>query len=236
MSYAKEFYQLLMKGSQAHARWELEMSTNILKSRTRKGLLLLLLLPILIGGIAIAAGDGSGLPNVLGGKTAYMPSHYTNAIFFASVFVGLCAGLITGCIGAGGGFIIAPALMSVGVKGILAVGTDLFHIFAKAIMGSVLHRKLGNISMSLAVTFLIGSIGGASLGGMLNRYLYDLNPVLSDLFITAVYVVILGFLSFYALADYFTARRGEAAGKRSPAKTKKSPRWASVCNPSTCRR
>ncbi|MCK7577506.1 MAG: hypothetical protein MZV65_18010 [Chromatiales bacterium] len=47
------------------------------------------------------------------------------------------AGLITGCIGAGGGFIIAPALMSAGIKGILAVGTDLFHIFAKAIMGSV---------------------------------------------------------------------------------------------------
>ena len=57
------------------------------------------------------------------------------------------AGLITGCIGAGGGFIIAPALMSAGIKGILAVGTDLFHIFAKAIMGSVIHRKLGNVSV-----------------------------------------------------------------------------------------
>ena len=102
--------------------------------------------------------------NMLGGKTAYMPSHYTNLIFFASIFVGVCAGLITGCIGAGGGFIIAPALMSAGVKGILAVGTDLFHIFAKAIMGSVLHRKLGNISVSLAGTFLIGSIAGATHG------------------------------------------------------------------------
>jgi len=210
----KDFYNLLMQGSQAHARWELEMSTNILKSRKRKGVLLLMLLPVLVGGIAIAAGDGSGLPSVIGGKSAYMPSYYTNLIFFASVFVGLCAGLITGCIGAGGGFIIAPALMSAGVKGILAVGTDLFHIFAKAIMGSVLHRKLGNISVSLAIFFLIGSIVGATLGGMLNRYLYDLNPVLSDLFITSVYVFILGFLSFYALADYFKARRGEAVGKK----------------------
>jgi hypothetical protein len=215
MSCFKDFYNLLVQGSEAHARWELEMSTNILKSRKRKGILLLMLLPIIIGGIAIAAGDGSGLPNALGGKSAYMPSHYTTLIFCASIFVGLCAGLITGCIGAGGGFIIAPALMSAGVKGILAVGTDLFHIFAKAIMGSVLHRKLGNISVSLAVTFLIGSLVGATLGGMLNRYLYDLNPVLSDLFITAVYVFILGFLSFYALMDYFKARRGEAAGKQS---------------------
>jgi uncharacterized protein len=214
MSYFKDFYNLMVQGSQAQARWELEMSTNILKSRKRKGVLLLMLLPILIGGIAIAAGDGAGLPNVLGGKSAYMPSHYTNLIFFASIFVGVCAGLITGCIGAGGGFIIAPALMSAGVKGILAVGTDLFHIFAKAIMGSVLHRKLGNISVSLAVTFLIGSLVGATLGGMLNRYLYDLNPVLSDLFITSVYVFILGFLSFYALMDYYKAKKGEAAGKK----------------------
>jgi uncharacterized membrane protein YfcA len=201
---------MLVKGSQAQARWELEMSTNILKSRKRRGILFLLLLPIIMGGIAIAAGDGSGLPHVIGGKSSYMPSFYTNTIFFASIFVGVCAGLITGCIGAGGGFIIAPALMSAGVKGMLAVGTDLFHIFAKAIMGSVLHKKLGNISISLAVTFLIGSVAGSTAGGMLNRYLYDLNPVLSDLFITSVYVFILGFLSFYALIDYFKAKRGEA--------------------------
>ena len=215
MGYAREFYKMMVRGAETYARWDLETSTNIIRSKKRMGILFLLILPILIGGIAIAAGDGT-LPDMLGGKTAYMPSHYTNLIFFASIFVGVCAGLITGCIGAGGGFIIAPALMSAGVKGILAVGTDLFHIFAKAIMGSVLHKKLGNISVSLAGTFLVGSIAGATMGGMLNRYLYDLNPVLSDLFITTVYVFILGFLSFYALMDYFKARKGETeTGKSS---------------------
>jgi uncharacterized membrane protein YfcA len=223
MSYTKDFYNLILKGSQAHARWELEVSNNILGCKKRRTLLFLLLLPIILGGIALAGGDAAGLPSMIGGKSAYMPSHYTNVIFFASIFVGLCAGLITGCIGAGGGFIIAPALMSAGVKGILAVGTDLFHIFAKAIMGSVLHKKLGNISISLAVSFLIGSITGATLGGMLNRYLYDLNPVLSDLFITMVYVFILGFLSFYALIDYFRARKGLVAGDRQKNRDEEVP-------------
>ena len=55
--------------------------------------------------------------------------------------------------------------MSAGVKGILAVGTDLFHIFAKAIMGTVVHKKLGNVSVSLAVAFLVGSVLGAHRGG-----------------------------------------------------------------------
>jgi len=210
MRILQDLGRFLMEGAKAQASWEMEMSNNILRSRSRRLILCLLLIPILFGGIALAAGGGE-LPNVLGGKSAYMPSYYTSTIFLASIFVGLCAGLITGCIGAGGGFIIAPALMSAGVKGILAVGTDLFHIFAKAIMGSVLHKKLGNISISLAVTFLVGSIAGATLGGMLNRFLYDLNPVLSDLFITIVYVIILGFLSFYALIDYFKARKGDLA-------------------------
>jgi len=214
MNVFKQFHQLMIDGSRAQARWELEMSTNIMASRKRQAILLLLLIPILLGGIAIAAGDGSGLPQVIGGKSAYMPSHYTTVIFLASIFVGVCAGLITGCIGAGGGFIIAPALMSAGVKGILAVGTDLFHIFAKAIMGSVLHKKLGNISVPLAVTFLIGAIVGSTLGGMLNRYLYDLNPVLSDLFITSVYVFILGFLSFYAVIDYLKSGKPSASSSK----------------------
>ena len=131
----------------------------------------------------------------------------------------VCAGLITGCIGAGGGFIIAPALMSAGVKGILAVGTDLFHIFAKAIMGSVIHRKLGNVSAALAVVFLIGAIIGATVGGVINRVLYEINPVLSDAFITTVYSLMLGFLGTYAMTDFLKAKKAERKdfhGKESP--------------------
>jgi uncharacterized membrane protein YfcA len=193
----------------------LDVTRRIMGDKRRLAILGLLLIPIVIGGIAFAEEVAGALPSSIGGKTAYTPAFYTNVIFFASIGVGLCAGLITGCIGAGGGFIIAPALMSAGVKGILAVGTDLFHIFAKAIMGSILHRKLGNISVSLAITFLIGSIGGATLGGWLNRAIYEANPILSDMFITAIYVVILGFLAFYSLADFFKARKPAAAASES---------------------
>jgi hypothetical protein len=147
------------------------------------------------------------LPSIIGGKEAYLPSFYTMGIFVVSILIGLGAGLITGCIGAGGGFIIAPALMSAGVKGILAVGTDLFHIFAKAIMGSVIHRKLGNVSVPLAMVFLVGAIIGATAGGVINRVLYEINPVLSDAFITTVYSFMLGFLGLYSMIDYLRARK-----------------------------
>jgi uncharacterized membrane protein YfcA len=131
-------------------------------------------------------------------------------IFLASILIGLAAGLITGCIGAGGGFIIAPALMSAGIKGILAVGTDLFHIFAKAIMGSVIHRKLGNICVPLAIVFVIGAVLGATAGGIINRVLYEINPVLSDAFITSIYSIMLGFLGIYSMIDFLKARKASA--------------------------
>ncbi|HHO47954.1 MAG TPA: sulfite exporter TauE/SafE family protein [Desulfobacteraceae bacterium] len=210
MNYFKALGQFMMAGARAHANWEIQVSNRILGDRKRMIILGLLLIPIILGGIAFADAPGT-LPGMLGGKSAYAPAFYTPLIFFASIGVGLVAGLITGCIGAGGGFIIAPALMSAGVKGILAVGTDLFHIFAKAIMGSVIHRKLGNVSIALAAVFLIGSLAGATVGGYINRTIYEYNPIMSDAFITTIYVLMLGFLCSYALTDFFKSKKAAAA-------------------------
>jgi uncharacterized membrane protein YfcA len=197
---------MLVSASVAHARWEWRVSSVILKDRRRLLILALLTLSAVLMSAALAA----DLPKILGGKEAYTPSFYTPATFWISTIIGLCAGLITGTIGAGGGFIITPALMSAGVKGILAVGTDLFHIFAKAIMGTVVHKKLGNVSVGLAIAFLVGSVLGATGGGLINRALYETNPVLSDTFISVVYVLLLGFLGAYSLLDFLKLRKLEA--------------------------
>ena len=207
MKFLKQWGQFMMMGARAHARWELDVSRTILGDRKRLLILGLLMVPVLLGGIAFADQIGEALPDVLGGKKAYTPAFYSGGIFVVSILIGLVAGLITGCIGAGGGFVIAPALMSAGIKGILAVGTDLFHIFAKAIMGSVIHRKLGNVSVPLAAVFLIGAILGATGGGLINRVLYEINPVLSDAFITTIYSLMLGFLGIYAMTDFLKARK-----------------------------
>jgi len=208
MGFGRQVYEFLKAGSIAHAQWDLEVSTSIIKNRKKLLILGILLLPI----IAVSFAEAGGY---LGGKHAYAPAFYTSTIFFASIAVGLAAGLITGCIGAGGGFIITPALMSVGVKGILAVGTDLFHIFAKAIMGTTVHKKLGNVSVKLAIAFLVGSISGTFVGGAINKWFYNKDPLLSDTFISIIYVLILGFLGIYAMTDYIRATRKTAPAASS---------------------
>lgn len=214
MKFFSQLGDFMKAGAVHHARWEIDVSNRIFHSKKRMILLLLLTLPALAISIAYATEIATVLPDVLGGKKAYSPAHYSTWIFIVSILIGLGAGLITGCIGAGGGFIIAPALMSAGIKGILAVGTDLFHIFAKAIMGSVIHKKLGNVSVPLAVVFLIGAIIGASAGGLINRILYEINPVLSDAFITVIYSLMLGFLGIYAMNDFLKARKRQLKDNR----------------------
>jgi len=204
MGLGRNVFEFLKSASIAHAKWDLEVSTSILRNRKKMLFLIALALPIMAVSF-VEAGD------FLGGKTAYAPAFYTTTIFLVSIAVGLAAGLITGCIGAGGGFIITPALMAAGVKGILAVGTDLFHIFAKAIMGTAVHKKLGNISVKLAIAFLVGSGGGTFIGGAINKGLYNKDPLLSELFISVIYSVLLGFLGFYALFDFLKSSRGPQA-------------------------
>ncbi len=195
MSKLRKVYEFMMAGAIYQARWEKQMADNILKNKKRLLILIALLSPILIVSLLCAA-------DILGGKAAYAPAHYTTTIFIASITVGFAAGLITGCIGAGGGFIITPALMAAGVKGILAVGTDQFHIFAKAIMGTIVHKKLGNVCVGLAIAFVLGSVLGATTGGYIQRSIYNINPVLSEAFISVIYASILGFLGIYGLRDY----------------------------------
>ncbi|MDR3567486.1 MAG: sulfite exporter TauE/SafE family protein [Syntrophobacteraceae bacterium] len=206
MSGPRQVYEFLQNASIAHAQWELEVSTSIFRSRKKLLILLVLCLPVLLVSIVGAA-------TMLGGKEAYAPAFCTTSVLLMSILVGVIAGLITGCIGAGGGFIVTPALMAVGVKGILAVGTDLFHIFAKAIMGTTVHRKLGNVSLSLAAVFTVGSFVGVYVGGTINRAIYNINPVLSNAFISLIYALLLGFLGFYALYDFLKNVRGVQATK-----------------------
>lgn len=201
MSGLKKIYELLKFSATAEAHWDYEVSMSILRSRRKVIFLLLLCVPIVLVATVHAA------PLLVGGGEAYGPSYYSGTLFMAAVAIGIVAGLITGCIGAGGGFVITPALMSIGIKGIMAVGTSLFNIFAKAIMGTAVHRKLGNVSFSLAVPFMLGSFGGVYIGGSINRALYAKSPILSDAFISMLYVLLLGLLGFYSLYDFLKHRK-----------------------------
>ena len=54
MNFFKQWGRFMMVGALAHARWEKQMSDNILKNRRRLLVLGMFLIPVILGGIAFA--------------------------------------------------------------------------------------------------------------------------------------------------------------------------------------
>lgn len=97
--------------------------------------------------------------------------HLTGAQYVKGGLIGVIAGLMSGYVGVGGGFIMVPmmlALLDVPMK--LASGTSLLAIMILAIPGVIEQGMLGNIDYLAGIAIVIGSIPGAVIGARLIRY------------------------------------------------------------------
>lgn len=84
------------------------------------------------------------------------------------VCIGLVAGLASGYVGVGGGFIMVPLMISIiGIPMRLASGTSLIAVMILAIPGTIEQALLGNINYTVGLAIAIGSIPGAVLGARL---------------------------------------------------------------------
>ena len=82
--------------------------------------------------------------------------------------IGLGAGLMSGYVGVGGGFIMVPLMLSlIHIPMKLASGTSLIAILILAIPGTIENGIAGNIDYVVGLSVAIGSIPGAALGAML---------------------------------------------------------------------
>jgi uncharacterized membrane protein YfcA len=90
---------------------------------------------------------------------------------WAVLGVGLFTGLLTGCLGVGGGFVRMPLLVYVlGIPTHVAVGTDLFEIVLSAGFGTLTHALKGNVDIFMALIIQIGSVLGAQIGVAATRF------------------------------------------------------------------
>lgn len=82
--------------------------------------------------------------------------------------IGLIAGLASGYVGVGGGFIMVPLMLSiVGIPMRKASGTSLIAVMILAIPGVIEQGIIGNINYLAGVAVVIGTIPGAVIGAKL---------------------------------------------------------------------
>lgn len=130
------------------------------------------------------------------------------------VGVGGVIGFLSGLFGVGGGFLLTPALMMIGIPPTVAAASGLNGVVATSASGVGAHSRLGNVDVKLGTVLLVGSLAGAAVGVHLTKLLRLLGD--ADFVITLTYIVILGSVGGYMFYESLQRlRRGAFVPKRS---------------------
>jgi uncharacterized membrane protein YfcA len=116
------------------------------------------------------------------------------------LLVSFLAGMLVGLTSMGGAAIITPFLVLVlGVRPVLAVGTDLVYGAVTKIVGAFMHWRQGTVDLAIVGRLALGSLPGGCLGVFAIRYLEARNVPVDD-FLRPVLGVILMLVALVILA------------------------------------
>jgi uncharacterized protein len=129
----------------------------------------------------------------------YLPIAELSVSVFYLLAIGGGVGLLSGLIGVGGGFLLTPLLIFLGIPPTIAVGTGSNQVVAASVSGALAHWRRGNVDLAMGAVLLAGGIVGSTLGVWIFRVLRALGQI--DLVISLFYVVFLSAIGFLMLVE-----------------------------------
>jgi uncharacterized membrane protein YfcA len=135
-----------------------------------------------------------------------------NAIMLLAL--GGSVGFLSGMFGVGGGFLMTPLLIFIGIPPAVAVATGANQTIAASVSGVIAHWRRGNVDVKMGTVLLIGGFLGSTLGAWLFKILRELGQ--EDLVISLSYVFFLGTIGLLMLweSSRTLLRQKRAAQKR----------------------
>jgi uncharacterized protein len=148
----------------------------------------------------------------------YLPIADIPVNVFLVLAMGLAVGFISGMFGIGGGFLMTPLLIFIGVQPAVAVASVTTHVAASSFSGAIAYWRRNALDGTLAITLLAGGVLGSVAGVALFTWLRALDQL--DLVIGLSYVTLLGAVGVLMVAESVRAimrsRRGKPADLRRP--------------------
>ncbi len=120
----------------------------------------------------------------------YLPIAEISVNVFLLLGMGGAVGFLSGLFGVGGGFLMTPLLIFIGVTPAVAVATEANQIVASSVSGVLAHWRRGNVDFRMGFVLLVGGALGSVFGVWLYGFLRSLGQL--DLVISLCYVVFLG--------------------------------------------
>jgi uncharacterized membrane protein YfcA len=124
------------------------------------------------------------------------------------VGTGFAIGFLSGLVGVGGGFLLTPALMIMGIGPAVAAASGSNTVVATSASGVAAHFRLGNVDIRMGSILLIGGLTGGAVGVRLIEAMRVLGE--AGVMITLTYILVLGGVGGYMLRKSL-GRRAESA-------------------------
>jgi len=124
----------------------------------------------------------------------YLPIAEMNVNILLIIFIGMVIGGLSGLFGVGGGFLMTPLLIFLGIPPVVAVGTEAPHVLASSVSGVIAHWRRKNVDFKMGFFLLIGGVAGSTLGVNLFKILSSFGQI--DIVIQTLFLIFLGFIGF----------------------------------------
>jgi len=142
--------------------------------------------------------------------------------------VGFIGGMVSGFIGSGGAFVLTPAMMTLGAPAVVAVASNMAHKFPKALVGAYKRNKYGQVDIKLGVVMGIFAEAGVLFGKHVMVGIREAFGMAgTNLYVSFVFVVVLGIVGAFVLRDGLREKRGERGERAQEQRKQLSPvvRW-----------
>jgi len=151
----------------------------------------------------------------------YLPIAEMSVNVFLILGMGGAVGMLSGLFGVGGGFLMTPLLIFIGIPPAVAVATEANQIVASSVSGVLAHWRRGNVDVRMGLALLVGGIAGSTSGVWLFSFLRELGQI--DVVIKLSYVAFLGIIGALMLVEGLRAMARRSS--RRPAAPKPTRTW-----------
>jgi uncharacterized membrane protein YfcA len=154
----------------------------------------------------------------------YLPIAGNSVNVLVIFAMGGAVGLLSGIFGVGGGFLMTPLLIMVGIPPTIAAASDSNQIVGASTSGTLAHYRLGNVDFKMGMLLLVGGVAGGTLGVQLIKVLRALGN--ADFLIQVTYVLMLGFVGTYMFFESLQSMRKASLAPDKPASPGKESLYA----------
>lgn len=143
--------------------------------------------------------------------TIYLPIAEQSVGILALLGIGGGVGVLSGIFGVGGGFLLTPLLIMLGIPPAVAVASGANQVLGSSVSGVFAHWRRRNVDVKMGVYLLVGGFVGSAGGVWLFALLKRLGQI--DLVINLSYVGFLGSVGLMMLVESLLAMRRQGSGK-----------------------